>query len=166
MQRSEKGSGGRAGKVFLCAIGLSLIFAGGVFEWLLVRSYQHAKESRAWPQEEALVLLAEIQDRQFTGSPREYRLHLLYGYSFQGDEVTSDKFSPRGSKWTKDKSAVEALRDVYSVGSTHPVWVNPEFPDVAILKHDTKAAGYTLWFPALFVVGGAGMIWGVVRGAL
>lgn len=163
MQRTEKGSGGLAGKIFLCSIGLSLILAGGVFEWLLVRSYQHAKESRSWPQVEALVLHSEIDERLFTGSPREYRLNLLYGYSFEGGEESSNQYSPRGSKWTKDESSVEKLRDTYPVGSTHPVWVNPAAPEIAILKHDTKAAGYTLWFTALFIIGGLGMIWGVLR---
>ena len=164
MQRTEMRSGGLVGKIFLCSIGLSLILAGGVFEWLLLRSYRHAKESRSWPQVEAVVLRSEMDERLFAGSPREYRLNLLYGYSFEADDETSNQYSPRGCKWTKDESSVESLRDMYPVGSTHPVWVNPDFPDVAILKHDTKAAGYTLWFPALFVVGGAGMIWGVVRG--
>ncbi len=161
MQRSERRPGGLAGKIFLCSIGLSLILVGGVFEWLLVRSYQHAQESRAWSEVEAVVLRSEMDERLFAGSPREYRLHLLYGYSFEGEDQTSGQYSPRGAKWTKDESAVESLRDTYPVGSTHAVWVNPDSPSVAILKHDTKAAGYTLWFPALFIMGGLGMIWGV-----
>jgi len=127
MQRSERRPGGLAGKIFLCSIGLSLILVGGVFEWLLVRSYQHAQESRAWSEVEAVVLRSEMDERLFAGSPREYRLHLLYGYSFEGEDQTSGQYSPRGAKWTKD----------------------------------TKAAGYTLWFPALFIMGGLGMIWGV-----
>ncbi len=76
MLRSEKRAGGRAGKLFLCLIGLMLILVGGVFEWLMVRSYQHAKASRAWPQVEAVVLESEKEERQILGSPREYRLHL------------------------------------------------------------------------------------------
>ncbi|MEM1444175.1 MAG: hypothetical protein AAGF67_17645, partial [Verrucomicrobiota bacterium] len=37
-------------------------------------------------------------------------------------------------------------------------YVDPKNPDFAVLKKDTKAALYSIWFPGLFVVGGAGMI--------
>ena len=36
-------------------------------------------------------------------------------------------------------------------------YVNPSDPDFAVLKPDTKAAGYSIWFPLLFVVGGLGI---------
>jgi len=167
MQRSEKmeggSEGGQAGRLFLCLMGGMLMLAGGVFEWLMVRSYQHATESRAWPQVEAVVLRSDRDERQILGSPREYRLDVLYGYDFGGEAISSNRFSPRGAKWTRDESVVSALKETYPVGSTHVAWVNPEAPERAILKHDTKAAGYTLWFPALFIVGGAGMVWGVLR---
>ena len=163
MKRSEKEVNGRAGKMFLCLIGVMLLLAGGVFEWLMIRSYQHAKATREWPQAEALVLRSDREERQITGSPKESRLNVLYGYSFGGNEVSTNRFSPRGAKWTKDESAVIELQKTYPVGSTHVAWIDPRGPELAILKHDTKAAGYTLWFPALIMVGGAGMIWGAVR---
>jgi hypothetical protein len=37
-------------------------------------------------------------------------------------------------------------------------YVDPKSPDRAVLKRDTKAALYSIWFPCLFVIGGAGMI--------
>jgi hypothetical protein len=36
-------------------------------------------------------------------------------------------------------------------------FVNPAEPDFAVLKPDTKATGYSIWFPLLFVVGGLGI---------
>lgn len=159
-QYNEKG---RAGIVFLCMIGVSLILVGGVFGWLMVRSYQNAKQSRDWPQVEVMVLRSDVDERLVNGSPREYRLNLLYGYSFGGQEISTNQFSPRGSKWTRDEASVQAIQGEYPIGSTHTAWVNPMVPGEAILKLDTRAAGYTLWFPALFMVGGAGMIWGALR---
>ncbi|BDS05276.1 hypothetical protein NT6N_03160 [Oceaniferula spumae] len=159
----NQSNNGRAGRIFLCLIGLMLILAGGVFEWLMIRSYQHAKASRAWPQVEALVLRSVIDERVFKGSPREFRLNVLFGYTYQGGEYTSDKISPRGAKWTKELGPVETLAAEYAPGTTHTAWVNPDQPDAAILKHDTKAAGYSLWFPGLIIIGGAGMIWGALR---
>lgn len=154
---------GRAGRMFLCMIGFSLVVTGGVFEWLMWRSYQQAKASRDWPQVEAMILRSEIEERQVPGSPREYRLHLLYGYSYDGKQISTNQFSPRGPKWTKKEGNVEAVRQLYPQGSAHSVWVNPAKPVEAILEHDSKAAGYTLWFPALFIVGGLGMIWGACK---
>lgn len=158
-----EGTNSKAGKLFLCLIGLMLLGIGGVFEWLLVRSYLHAKESRAWPQVEGVVLRSEVDERHFQGSPKEFRLSILYGYSFEGEDLTSGRMSPRGTKWTKEEQVVLELAEKYPEGSSHTVWVNPKRPDQGILKHDTKAAGYTLWFPALFVIGGLGIIWGALK---
>ncbi len=149
-----------AGRIFLCMIGLMLMLAGGVFEWLMVRSYLHAKATRDWPQVEAVVLRSVIDERQIKGSPAEFRLNILYGYRFENEDLTSDRMSPRGAKWSRELSSVKELAKEYPEGSYHTAWVNPDRSGVAILQHDSKAAGYTLWFPALIIVGGGGMIVG------
>jgi hypothetical protein len=41
--------------------------------------------------------------------------------------------------------------------------VNPADPAVAVLRIDSRAPGYSLWFPALFVVGGVGIVVGALR---
>ena len=64
---SSDNKGRLAGKLFICMIGLMLIFIGGVFEWLMLRSYLHAKESRQWPQFEAVILRSDIDERQISG---------------------------------------------------------------------------------------------------
>jgi hypothetical protein len=33
-------------------------------------------------------------------------------------------------------------------------YVNPDDPTEALLEHETKAPGYSIWFPAWFLVGG------------
>jgi hypothetical protein len=42
-------------------------------------------------------------------------------------------------------------------------YVNPSDPTIAILKHGTRAALYSIWFPLLFVVGGLGIAWTAIR---
>ena len=159
MNRSE----GRAGRLFLVLIGLMLILIGGVFSWLMIRSYQHAKASREWVQTEAYILRSVVDERVIAGSPREFRLNVLYGYTYQGKDYSSDKISPRGAKWLKEASLVVELAAQYPASSTHTAWVNPDDPNVAILEHDTKAAGYTVWFPCVIMLGGVGMIWGAMK---
>ena len=46
----------------------------------------------------------------------------------------------------------------YAVGTETICYVDPDAPEMAVLKKDSKAALYTIWFPCLFIVGGAGMI--------
>lgn len=158
-----KPSNGRAGRLFLALIGVMLITVGGVFSWLMIRSYQNASESRQWAQTDALVLRSVIDERIFKGSPREFRLNVLYGYQYEGKEYTSDTISPRGAKWTKKADEVTALAKQYATNSSHTAWVNPEQPEEAILEHDTKAAGYTVWFPVVIIIGGVGMFWGAFK---
>lgn len=152
-----------SGRIFLCLIGAMLLLAGSVFEWLLLRSYQNAKATREWPQVEALVLESEVAERQFIGSPKEYSARVVYKYSYGGLDLTSGHISPRGSKWSKDADSVNEMLADYPVGRSLTAWINPDDVDIAILKHDTKAAGYTLWFPALIMLGGGGIIVGAFR---
>ncbi|MFK7911733.1 MAG: DUF3592 domain-containing protein [Akkermansiaceae bacterium] len=158
-------SAGSAGKWFLCLIGVSIISMGLLFGWLLLRSYLNASATREWNQSEAVILRSVVDQRQIKGSPAEFRLNLLYGYDYEGNSYTSNKLSPRGAKWGRSEEVVTALAKEYPAESTHTVWLNPLDPREAILQHDTKAAGYTIWFPILFVVAGSGMIWGVLGGA-
>ncbi len=160
---SQSKPGGRAGKWFLSLIAVSIMAMGILFGWLLLRSYQNAAATRDWSQQQAVILRSAVEQRQFKGSPIEYRLKLLYGYDFQGMSYTSEKLSPRGTKWSKNEEVVTELAAKYPADSSHTAWVNPESPADAILEHDTKAAGYTLWFPILFIVAGGGMLWGVFR---
>lgn len=145
-------------------IGIMLVLIAVLFQWLMLRSYLKAKETREWTQTEAVVMRSGVEERHFSGSPPEARLFIRYEYSYEGENYTSGNVSSRGSKWSRERDAVTNLLAEYPVGSSHQVWVNPNSPDVAILKHDTKAAGYTLWFPAVIMVGGCGIIWGGIRG--
>ena len=43
------------------------------------------------------------------------------------------------------------------------VYFDPDDPQLSVLKRDTKASLYSIWFPFLFVVGGAGMVFSAVR---
>ena len=155
---SRGGESQLSGRLFLCLIGALLLLAGGVFEWLLWRSYKNAVATRAWPEVEAAIIRAEVVERQFLGSPAEYSASVSYRFEFEGSSHESSRLSPRGTKWSKKLSGVtEQLAD-FPLGSAHPAWVNPEDVSMSILRHDTKAAGYTLWFPALIMVGGAGIV--------
>ncbi len=47
----------------------------------------------------------------------------------------------------------------YAVGTETVCWLDPDLPEMVVLKKDSKAALYTIWFPFLFIVGAVGMIY-------
>lgn len=160
---SANGTSSRAGRWFLGFIGLCILLMGLLFFWLLLRSYQNALATRDWPQVQAVVLQSDIERRQVHGYPEEYRFVVLFSYVFEGESHLSNKLSPRGVKWVRNETQAEELVEQYASGTFHTAWINPNKHGEAILQHDTKAAGYTLWFPGLFVLAGAGILWSAMR---
>ncbi|WP_018968821.1 DUF3592 domain-containing protein [Rubritalea marina] len=157
-----------AGMIYLIGMGCFLFFLGGGFCWLMWKSYASAKDTRAWQEVPCLVIQSEMRTRVIGTSPEEYQWKVLYKYQFEGQDLISEHFKPRGQRWRKDPKDVQSMVEQYPVGLQTTCYVNPEFstsePGVqAVLKHDTLAAGYSIWFPALFSVGGIGIIVGVIR---
>lgn len=144
--------------VFLALLGLVIAAIGAVFTVLMWKSYDRAVEQRAWPRVDAVVLSSEVEEwRHDDFSPMEYRLNVLYGYEWEGERKTGDRFGFRGNPKYNKRDKVEKLAESYPAGKTTKLSVNPKDPDFTILKPDSKAAGYSIWFPMLFVVGGLGI---------
>ncbi len=145
--------------IYLIFLGLAVAAIGGLFTGLMWDSYQRAVDQRGWPQVEAVVLssgVGEFQHDDF--SPREYRLEILYGYEWEGEAVTGGKLTARGNPTSKDKGKIAGQVKSFPAGEKITAYVDPDHPDSAILKPDSKAAGYSIWFPLLFVVGGLGIV--------
>ena len=148
-------------RLFLSGIGLLLALAGAVFLWLMWRSFQRASAMREWPEVEAVVLRSEVGERRIGDvGPAEFRFEVLYGYEWQGERLSSDRRSLRGSPWSKRPEEARQLVRDYPVGHRVTCMVNPADSKLAVLEADSKAPGYSIWFPALFLVGGAGIVVG------
>jgi hypothetical protein len=146
------------GRLFLAGIGLALALVGGFFCWLMWRSFARAHEMREWPQVPCVVLESEVEERKIdASSPAEYRFKIEYGYEWQGKALTSGHWTWRGSPWSSVREKAQELVDQYPAGSRVSGYVNPQQPEFAVLKPDSQAPGYSIWFPALFVVGGLGI---------
>lgn len=153
-----------AGSFYLILVGLLFMAAGGGFAWLMWRSFDRASGQRDWKEAEATILASTAEERKIGPEVgKEYRLSVLYGYRFEGKPYSSERYSLRGSGWSSSLSKVEKLAEKFPPGSSQTCYVNPADPAFAVLKRDSKAPGYSLWFPLLFVLGGLGMIVGVVR---
>lgn len=164
MAASTATSSNRSGTWFLCAIGLSLALIGGVFVWLMARSTLRALDTRHWPEVSCVILRSEIEERQHDpNSPLEFSHQVTYGYMWQGHAYTSDLLSLRGKSWSSKRDRAAESQRQFAIGKEMRCHVNPQQPQVAVLLPDSLAPAYSIWFPALFVIGGLGMVWKALR---
>jgi hypothetical protein len=150
---------GAAGSFYLIGVGLLLALSGAVFTWLLGTSFQRARAMDGWKETPCLILESELRERRIGAEvPTDYRLGILFGYEFENEAYTSEDYDLRGNAWVKEPQRILPLINKYSPGSEQVCWVNPSNPEQAVLKKETKAPGYSIWFPILFLVGGLGII--------
>lgn len=149
---------------YLTLIGLMLAAAGGLFSWLMWRSFERAEKIDRWPRTECLILESEAEERQIDPARgTERRFKVLYTYRWEGVDFESERYRLRGSSWTSGEEAVRVLEEKYPVGATAECLVNPADPSFAVLEGESKAPGYSIWFPLIFLVGGLGMVVGAWR---
>ena len=147
-----------SGRWFLAFIGFATALIGALFVWLLARSYLRAREMHAWPEVECVILHNSIVERiHDPQSPREYRVDVQFGYEWEGIPRIGDHLTLRGNPWSSKRVLAEKRAAEYPAGTTTTCRVNPANPDFAVLKPDSLAPGYSIWFPALFVIGGLGI---------
>jgi len=152
-----------AGAFYLMFIGLLLLAMGGIFTALLAGHFNNAVASRKWTPTEAHIVLSELDKRQISGSPIEYKWEVMYSYTINNISYVSDKYKSGGSRWKKTSKDADELISQYPVGKQLTCYVNPANNEEAIMAHSTKAAGYSIWFPLVFAVGGLGIIISAIR---
>lgn len=139
-------------------MGLFLALLGAVFVYLMGRSFLRAREMHHWPEVKCVILSSEIEERKHDEiSPTEFRQDIVFGFEWKGEALTGDHLTLRGSPWTSRREIAEQRVAEYPAGKTTTCLVNPSDPAGAVLKPDSLAPGYSIWFPALFVIGGLGI---------
>lgn len=147
-----------AGRIYLSFIGITLALIGGVFFWLMWRSFDRALHMQEWPEIPCVILSSEIEERRIDpNSNPEFRVNITYGYQFAGEARTGDHLTWRGNPWTSKRNVIEARVEKFRPGTSSTCRVNPQDPAFSVLQPDSKAPGYSIWFPALFIVGGLGI---------
>lgn len=146
---------GKGGFYYLAFIGIALAVMGGVFVVILALGYVKAKETLDWPVEEGTVVLSRVKERTLgPGVPTEYAHEILFEYRHEGEPYQGDRVKRRDNPYFKEKAKAERWVADWPVGKEVEVFVDPDNPSFAVLDHDTRAAGYTIWFPGVFLVGG------------
>ena len=147
------------------ALGLGLIIPGAAFTILLWVSYVRAQETRQWAATPSLILSSRvISEHPSPSSPISHRASIRYRYIWNSVTIEGNHIHREGADGpTSDRAKAEAVCAKYPPFREVTCFVNPAKPDSAVLEHATKAGLYTIWFPLLFVAGGAGMVWSAWR---
>ncbi len=145
----------RGGRWFLAGMGLFIALVGMLFVALLGRSFLRAWDMRSWPETSCVILTSDVGEKRHDEfSPVEFRQELTYGYEWQGESFTGDHLTLRDNPWSSQRELVEQRAAELPSGTVTTCRVDPAKPSRSVLKPDSLAPGYTLWFPGLFVVGG------------
>ncbi|MBL9130011.1 MAG: DUF3592 domain-containing protein [Verrucomicrobiaceae bacterium] len=153
-----------AGAWWLAAMGVFLIAAGAFFAWRMWLSYEKTSVSRAWTATPCHVDSSRIVSaRETPASALTHRVEISYSYEAGGRTWKSTRIRHVEAAPTAHLDKARALQQQYPPGTQRLCHVNPADPSQSVLLQGSRAALYSIWFPLLFVIGGAGMIWGVMR---
>jgi Protein of unknown function (DUF3592) len=146
------------GRLWKTGMGLTLMAVGGVFVLYLWNSYKRAAALDDWIPVTGEILRAEVvKDGLNQRGMTKYLASVRYEYTFEGTRYDGDRLA-RLPVTGSDPAKLAKRIKPYQVGEATLLYVNPAAPAESMLKKDTKAALYSIWFPCLFVIGGAGMV--------
>ncbi len=144
-------------------MGLFLAAAGLLFTWVLWRAYSRAEETRSWIETPCVILSSRVvSERPSPNSNLSHQVELRYQYEYGGETRAGSRVK-RVDGATAHEERARAVVAEYPPGTRTVCYVNPEQPTEVILKRGSRGALYSIWFPLLFVAGGAGMVWNALR---
>jgi len=145
------------GRLWKAAMGLVLAAVGGFFCWYLYAAWKKADDMQRWTPTPAKILSSEVREYLFNHLSRmEYQAEVRYEYTYQGTRHIGERIRAWPVRSSKQDEVNEWIVP-YPAGTEVTAYVNPANPTLAVLKRNSKAALYSIWFPLLFVVGGLGM---------
>jgi Protein of unknown function (DUF3592) len=148
MEVSDQGQ--KAGQIWLMLMGLVVMLAGVGFTIGLWMAWQKAEKTRAWVPVSCEILKSKVVEQIQEGGRIQYHNEVMYLYKYQGKNFEGNKIKLR-PKSTSSEDKARAIMAEYLPGMKVTGFVNPDYPSASILKHDTRAALYSIWFPLLFV---------------
>jgi hypothetical protein len=155
---------GLAARLWMALMGLVLTAAGSFFCWWLFATWQKAARMDSWISTPAVILSSEVVPWRYSDySMVEYQPRIRYRYEAAGMARESEHIRRVAIRSSQESSAREWV-EKFPAGALITAWVDPKNPEMSVLKKDSKAALYSIWFPALFVAGGLSMLWSSVFG--
>lgn len=147
-----------AGRIWKIVMGLVLIGAGSLFVYYLWGSYERASTMDSWVETPCVITSMDVDDSELNQrGMTKYVMEVKYAYEFDGQSYSGDRIKRLPTE-ASDPRKLKRHIENYKAGTATVCYVDPESPASAVLKRDTKAALYSIWFPGLFIIGGGGMI--------
>jgi hypothetical protein len=138
-------------------LGFAIAAVGAVFVWLMWASFQRARVMDAWSTVPCIILESRLAEEILNpNTPVNYRPIIRYRYEFAGRSHDSNRIRRIETKSSR-RPKMETLLAQFPPGTETTAWVNPADPTDAVLIRDKRTAIYSIWFPALFVIGGVGI---------
>ena len=143
-------------------LGLVIAAMGSFFCLALMKGFNHARETHSWVETPCQIVNSQvIEHRPTPNSPMSYIPKIEFTYSYEGTDYSGDKIK-RVDGPTNHREKADDTVATWPKGKS-VCFVNPKDPATAILKQSTRAPGYSMWFPGLFIVGGLGIVVGTIR---
>ena len=134
------------------------LLIGGFFVVVMLRAGWRTAATYGWRQTECEILASEGRLRRDSRTDKPpFEFVARYRYTWQGNELTSERFSQAGARFS-DWSKIRRLVRKYPPGSRVACYVDPESPSQAILERQGFWILPLLVLPLLFVfIGVAGI---------
>lgn len=137
--------------------GLLLAGAGAVFFALMWRAFERALDMEHWRQLPCVILESRVVEQvELPNAPISYLPVVRYRYESEGEVREATRV-----RWQQTKSnrpgRMEELLAPYPPGAETVCYQNPADPLEVILIPEKRTPVYSIWFPALFIVGGLGL---------
>ncbi len=136
---------------------LAFLAAGVFFAVVTVREFRRTLAQRSWRRVPCTITRSEVQEE--SRGERPFVFATAYAYDCQGNhEGTVYK---RGYKGSETYSDAQEIARHYPVGLSLVCYVNPHDPSDAVLKRESLAMGLFILLPLVFVLIGAGGLYGL-----
>ncbi|MEO0447237.1 MAG: DUF3592 domain-containing protein [Verrucomicrobiota bacterium] len=151
------------GLLWMGSMGLFLALVGSFFAWWLWATWKKAGLMDSWAATEARILQSEVRTYQFNEFSRiEFFPFIQYEFLWEGTPQQSEQLRRIPIRSAHQDKAEKWVRR-YPVGKRITAFINPADPSISVLKRDSKASLYAIWFPCLFVAGGLGILFASMR---
>lgn len=160
----DSGSKDWLGSIWVFLVGLSLSLSGAFFCWWLWATWEKACAMDDWREVPAEVISSEVRSSRFNEFSRPVFFPVIrYRYEAAGESQVGEAIRRVPVRSADEEQARKWVKR-FPVGLPIRAYVDPHDPGRAVLRRDTKASLYAIWFPLLFVATGLGMAINALRG--
>lgn len=151
------------GRSWIFLLGIALAGAGAFFCWWLWKAWERARAMDAWLEVPAAVVSARLDTYRFNEfSEEEFVPVIRYRYAVAGRAYVGDRIR-RVPVRSANRQQAESWLKRYPAGHPVTAYVDPENPEQAVLKKNSKAALFALVLPLGVVLAGLRLSWNAVR---